>query len=39
MNGLDAAQGFESVKELLHIFMKDSLEQWPPWKLVNHVKG
>ena len=26
MNGLDAAQGFESGKEHSYIFMKDSLE-------------
>ena len=30
MNGLDAAQGFESGKEILHIFVKDSLGQWHP---------
>ena len=28
MNGLDAAQGFESGKEHSHIFMKDSLGKW-----------
>ena len=38
MNGLDAAQGFESGKEHSHIFMKDSLEM-TPWRPISHVTG
>ena len=39
LNGLDAAHmahwlGFESEKELFIHLHKDSLGQWPPWRLI-----